>query len=83
VTDGEPCPGCGLSADAILEINGVRRKQADEELKRRLETALLECAQSAAEASELRRTLQAVCHAIGCEHPHALAGHCRDGRLTP
>lgn len=66
VTDGEPCPRCGLSADAILEITDIRRKQADRELAERLEKAVLDSARFEAEASGLRQKLQDVRDAIGC-----------------
>ncbi|WP_328436919.1 hypothetical protein OHA71_06505 [Streptomyces sp. NBC_00444] len=35
-----PCPYCGLSAEAALEILTVRQRRADEELKAQLETAI-------------------------------------------
>lgn len=40
--DGRPCPNCGLSAEAALEIDGVRMRRADEDLKARLETVIKE-----------------------------------------
>ncbi len=40
--EGRPCPNCGLSAAAALEINDVQQRRADEELKARLETAIKE-----------------------------------------
>lgn len=71
VNDGEPCPFCELSADAIVEINGVRRKQADEGLKARLEKALVAAGLAEAEAAKLRSVLYDVRHAVGCEKPYA------------
>lgn len=38
--NGEPCPVCGLSATATLEIQGVRQVQADVRLKEQLEQAI-------------------------------------------
>jgi transcription elongation factor Elf1 len=40
--EGRPCPNCGLSAGAALEIEGVRQRRADEDLKARLEAAIKE-----------------------------------------
>lgn len=40
--EARPCPNCGLSAEAALEILTVRQKRADEDLKARLETAIKE-----------------------------------------
>lgn len=40
--EGHPCPYCGLSAEAALEIDEVRQRRADEDLKGRLETAIKE-----------------------------------------
>lgn len=67
VRDGRPCPYCGLSAGAILEIAGVRRRKADEGLKERLETVVVERDRAIAEAGRLRKMLTAVRSAVGCE----------------
>jgi hypothetical protein len=67
VADGEPCPYCGLSAAAVLEIAGVRRKQADEELKERLERALIDLDRAQAEAAKLRAVVSSARSALGCE----------------
>lgn len=66
VAEGEPCPFCGLSASAVLEISTLRRKQADEELKTRLETALVELDRMKTEAAELRRQVSRARLALGC-----------------
>ena len=71
VQQGESCPYCGLSADAIGEIHAVRRKKADEDLKDRLEKALVERDRAVAEAAKLGRVLYAVRSAVGCEKPYA------------
>jgi hypothetical protein len=71
VNDGEPCPFCGLSAEAIVEIGSVRREKADEGLKARLEKALVERGRAVTEAADLRRRLYAVRRAVGCGNPNA------------
>jgi len=71
VQQGEPCPRCGLSADAILEIGSVRRRKADEALKQQLEKALIERDRAVTEAAKLGRVLYAVRRAVGCEKPYA------------
>ena len=71
VEQGEPCPYCGLSADAIEEIRGVRRKKADEDLKGRLEKALVERDRAVTEAAKLEQVLYAVRRAVGCQKPYA------------
>ncbi len=35
--ESDPCPECGLSAQAMWEIAGVRAKRADDALKQRVE----------------------------------------------
>lgn len=67
----DPCPFCDLSAGAVLEIGRVRRKQADEELKERLATALTELDRAKAEAAKLRGQVASARQALGCEYPHA------------
>jgi hypothetical protein len=71
VDRGEPCPYCGLSADAILEITAVRQARADEALRKRLETALIERDRARAAAEIAARMLEAVRSALGCEHPYS------------
>lgn len=70
VNDDLPCPFCGLSADAILEIGSVRRKKADEQLKEQLETALAERDRALTEAAKLRGAVEGARHALGCEFPY-------------
>lgn len=67
---GEPCPFCGLSAAAIYEIHGIRRKKADADLKERLEKALVERDRAVAEAAGLRRIVSEVRRAARCEYPY-------------
>ena len=38
--NGEPCPYCGLSNAAMVEISMVRRSKADDKLKARVEELL-------------------------------------------
>ena len=71
VSDGEPCPFCGLSADAILEISSVRRVKADEALRQQLEKVLVERDRAVTEAAKLRNALYNVRSAVGCEKPYA------------
>lgn len=40
--ENKPCPYCGLSAQAAFEIEGVRRRVADAELKARVEELIKE-----------------------------------------
>ena len=40
--NGKQCPNCGLSAAATLEIQTVRRAQADAQLKEKYEQAIKE-----------------------------------------
>lgn len=79
--DGEACPYCGLSAGAIWEIDAVRRKKADEDLKERLEKALVERDRAVTEAAAIRQVLQGVRSAIGCEYPYS--PHDKPGEPTP
>lgn len=55
--DGEPCPNCGLSADAAREIEAIRMKRGDEKLKADLEAALIRAGKAETEAARLRRQL--------------------------
>jgi hypothetical protein len=71
VTNGDPCPFCGLSAHAVLEINGVHRRQADEQLKEQLAEALVELDRAKAEATQLRGQVAGARLALGCEYPYA------------
>ena len=69
--EGEPCPYCGLSAAAILEITEVREKKADEELKERLAKALVERDHATVEAARLRRIIEDARRLFGCQYPYA------------
>jgi hypothetical protein len=53
VEDNEPCPSCGLSADAIAEIYGIQRSRADEALKARLQAAIITEDQALAAVREM------------------------------
>jgi hypothetical protein len=80
VMNGEACPYCGLSSGAVQEIRGVRRKQADDDLKERLATALAELDRVKTEAARLRRQVASARQALGCEHPGAPHVKEPDGR---
>ena len=69
--EGSPCPYCGLSANAILEIGALRVKRADETLKARLEKALVERDRAVAEAARLRGLVEDARRALGCESSYA------------
>ena len=69
VSRDEPCPYCGLSADAIMEVAEVRRKTADEDLKTRLEKALIERDRAVTEAVRLGRILEEVRSVLAVETP--------------
>jgi hypothetical protein len=71
VRNGEPCPFCGLSAEAISEIQSVRQVKADEDLKDRLEKALVERDHALAEAAKLRSLVASARMTLGCEYPYA------------
>jgi hypothetical protein len=58
--EGRPCPNCGLSAEAALEIQAVRLKRADEELKTRLETAIKERDEAQRELQWAKQRLEKV-----------------------
>lgn len=58
--DDAPCPHCGLSAASRFEIQAVRARQADEQLKAQLEDALLRAGRAEAEVEALRLTMQRV-----------------------
>lgn len=40
--DGDPCPFCGLSAQAAAEIDRIHQTRADEALKTQVKTAIKE-----------------------------------------
>lgn len=58
--EGRPCPNCGLSAEAALEILTVRQKRADEDLKARLETAIKERDEAQRELRWAKRRLEQI-----------------------
>lgn len=64
VREGEPCPNCGLSAEAIIEVTQVRQRAADEELKGRLSTALIERDRAVTEAARLRAAAESARDAL-------------------
>lgn len=60
LVDGEPCPYCGLSASAIVEVGEVRTKRGDQELKDRLAAALVRADRAEVERDVLRRAAATV-----------------------
>ena len=71
VRNEEPCPSCGLSAEAIIEVTEVRQRAADEDLKARLEQALIERGRLETEVNRLREMVSDVRQAIGCDREHS------------
>ena len=57
---GEPCPVCGLSAQAAFEIEAVRMKRGDESLKQQLEEALIRAGKAETEARRATRRLERI-----------------------
>lgn len=64
--EGQPCPYCGLSADAALEIDGVRQQRADENLKARLEKAIKERDAAHRELRLVKSRLERITELVGC-----------------
>lgn len=58
--DGQSCDHCGLSASAAMEILAVREKQADADLKAKLEEALKRADKAEDQARRLRNQLTAL-----------------------
>lgn len=63
--EGNPCPYCGLSAGAALEIQTVRLKRADEELKTHLVTAIKERDEAQRELGWAKQRLEKIGEALG------------------
>ena len=63
--EGRPCPYCGLSAEAALEIDGVRQQRADEDLKSRLETAIKERDAAQRELRLVKARLERITELVG------------------
>lgn len=57
VKDDGPCPHCGLSAAAILEVLGARERGANAELTARYEAAVIRADKAEDEATNLRKQL--------------------------
>lgn len=58
--DDEPCPSCGLSAEAAIEIDSIRSGRADEKLKEQLTEALKEVDRLRSTAIRLHRLLAGI-----------------------
>lgn len=63
--EGRPCPNCGLSAEAALEILTVRQRQADEELKGKLEAAIKERDAAQRELRLVKARLERITNLVG------------------
>lgn len=42
VREGRPCPNCGLSAEAIMEVNSLKDSRADEQLQAKISLMIIE-----------------------------------------
>jgi hypothetical protein len=63
--EGRPCPNCGLSAEAALEIDDVQQRRADEELKARLEQAIKDRDAAQRELRLTKARLQRITDLVG------------------
>jgi hypothetical protein len=62
--DGQPCPYCGLSAEAIAQVLHARRRAADAELTEKLEKAIIERDRAQNEARKLAGHLARIKRAV-------------------
>jgi hypothetical protein len=60
VVNGRPCPVCGVSAEAIIEIYAVRETRATEALKGRVEFLVIENDRLVRESEDLRDIVDSV-----------------------
>jgi DNA repair exonuclease SbcCD ATPase subunit len=58
--DGEPCPYCGASASLIAEVNELRLRRADEQVKVELEQTLVKLDKVTRQRNELARVIREV-----------------------
>jgi len=72
--EGEPCPHCGLSADAAREILNIRKTQAEDALKDRMVVLVKERDAAIQEARLLRYRLRQVQEAMEAEPPDRWEG---------
>lgn len=63
--NGNPCPECGLSAGATLEIRTIRQARADDALKTKLETAIKERDEAQRELRWAKARLEHLAEALG------------------
>jgi hypothetical protein len=59
-----PCPTCGLAADATERVLAARKRLADEDLIQRYQEAEVRAGRAEAEATQLRRHLDAIQRAV-------------------
>lgn len=57
---GDPCPYCGLSADAIEAVGAARERHGEKELVDQLQGALVRADKAEQEARKLRSVLSRV-----------------------
>jgi hypothetical protein len=69
--EDEPCPVCGLSSEAMHEIETVRESRANEELKTQLETAIKERDQAQSELALAKSRLARIERDLGSLLYHA------------
>lgn len=62
--DGQPCPVCGLPAEATRRVMEARKGSADEDLIRQYQEAEVRAGKAEAEAAQLRRHLEAIKRAV-------------------
>lgn len=67
VNDGQPCPHCGLSAAAIIEIESIAERRGDEALKAQLAEALVSADRARTRVAELERINRNVRSALAGE----------------
>lgn len=60
VSDGDPCPYCGLSADAIRTVLEARERHGETKLVEQITEALKRAEKAEHEAKALRAALRAV-----------------------
>ena len=67
IEEGTRCPYCDLPAHVINQVNGVRRRRADEQLKEELAAALLRAGRAESELGKAKRKLASIRLALGEE----------------
>jgi hypothetical protein len=65
VQEDQPCPYCGLSAQAIVEVNGLRERRDDDALSAQLSEALLRADRAERRALDAEDSLAQVRRIVG------------------